>query len=348
MNDVLIAGGGPSGLATALYAARAGLRAVVVEPRDGVIDKACGEGLMPAAVRRLDELGVHPETSFVFTGIRYHMNGSEASGRFSSGEGRGVRRTTLHESLRQAVHEAGIDIVEGRITEIEQTSDHVVAGSHIARWLVGADGLHSTVRRQLDVDAPSRRPKRMGLRRHFRTAPWSDMVEVFWAPHAEAYVTPVAPDTIGVAFLFYGDPLPPGAGAEAKFDSLMETFPELKERITGEPVSRVLGAGPFERRTTHQHEGRVLLVGDAAGYLDPITGEGIRMGMATAELAIDAIVKDDPASYDRAWQRETRDYWRLTNLLLWTRDAAWRRRLLLPALKYTPGLFSRVVSVLGG
>ena len=78
MRDLVIAGGGPIGLATALYAARAGLDVVVREPRRGVIDKACGEGLMPAAVTDLQELGVRLE-GHPISGIRYVDPGHEVA-----------------------------------------------------------------------------------------------------------------------------------------------------------------------------------------------------------------------------------------------------------------------------
>ncbi|MFT6820112.1 MAG: flavin-dependent dehydrogenase [Myxococcota bacterium] len=346
--DVIVAGGGPSGLAAALHAAQNGLSVVVIEPKPGVIDKACGEGLMPAAVRALEALDVHPETSFPFAGICYRDNGQSADGAFAGGPGLGVRRTVLHTALREAAERAGVQRVEGRVTDIVQTESTVTAAGHTGRYLIAADGLSSGIRAKLGLNLPSKRPNRLGLRRHYTMAPWSDRVEVFWSERAEAYVTPVADDLIGVAVLFDGDPIPPGKGAEAKYNTLLAEFPDLLERLTGKASTVVRGAGPFERRVRTRQVGRVLLVGDAAGYLDPITGEGIRMGLATAELAVQHIVRGDIQHYDRAWRRETRAYWWMTGGLLWARDRPLLRRQMVPLLRRMPWLFSRIVGVLGG
>ena len=109
--DLIVAGGGPAGLATALYAVRAGLSVTVREPRSGVIDKACGEGLMPGALAALLDLGVDPP-GHPLTGIRYVAGERFADASFSGGPGRGVRRTTLHDALRHAVLAAGGRLVD--------------------------------------------------------------------------------------------------------------------------------------------------------------------------------------------------------------------------------------------
>ena len=144
--DLLVVGAGPVGLATAAGAALAGLDVAVVEPRGGPIDKACGEGLMPDAVARLARLGVDPP-GIGFRGIRYLRDHRVAEATFSAGPGRGVRRTTLQQALEQRAREVGVRLIDGRVESVEQDDAGIRAAGVTARYLVGADGLHSTVRR---------------------------------------------------------------------------------------------------------------------------------------------------------------------------------------------------------
>ena len=122
MIDLLIAGGGPAGLATALYARRAGLTAVVVEPRTAPIDKACGEGLMPQAVAALAELGVAPH-GMPIRGIRYLQGDCDAVAPFPHGAGLGVRRVELHRALSEAVCASGVEVRHGSIEGVAQDGE---------------------------------------------------------------------------------------------------------------------------------------------------------------------------------------------------------------------------------
>src|SRR5205823_3435093 len=96
--DLLVVGGGPGGLATALNARQRGLSVIVAEPRESPIDKACGEGLMPGGLAQLASLGVDP-AGMPFRGIAYVSVRRRAEARFRYGPGWGVRRTTLHAAL---------------------------------------------------------------------------------------------------------------------------------------------------------------------------------------------------------------------------------------------------------
>jgi flavin-dependent dehydrogenase len=333
--DLLVAGGGPAGLSAAIVAAQAGLSAIVIEPRRGPIDKACGEGLMPSAVAGLQALGVDPP-GVPFLGIRYIDGERAAEGSFSRGPGRGVRRLVLHEALTRRAHDLGIQIVEGRVDAVTQDANAVTAAGLRGRWLAGADGLHSPLRRRLGLALPPRRPARYGIRRHFHTAPWSDRVEVHLAPGGEAYVTPVAGDTVGVAVLFQG---------KGRYDDWLARFPAVRERL-GEPCTRAQGAGPFEQRLRRRVVGRVLLIGDAAGYLDPLTGEGIRLGLESARALVRCLLADRPQRYERAWRRLARRYWWFTSALLRARRSPRVSRRLVPLLARHPRLFDWALDLL--
>lgn len=336
--DLLVAGGGPVGLVTALEARRRGMSVLVVEPRETPVDKACGEGLMPSAVARLRGLGVEP-AGRPFVGIRYVGLEREAAARFRAGPGTGVRRTVLQGALSDAADLAGVCRETGRVADVREDGGTVTAGAWRSRWLVAADGLHSPVRRELGLDAPLRTARpRYGLRRHFATPPWTDHVEVHWSATVEGYVTPVAADLVGVAVLG-----PPGTS----YEDALAGLPALAARLRGaEPVTRARGAGPLRQDATAVRSGRILLVGDAAGYLDALTGEGLATGFAGAAEAVAALAAGRPEAYPAAWRRVTRRSRLLTAALLESSARPAVRKALVPAAARLPRVFSRAVDLL--
>ena len=335
MIDLLVAGAGPAGAATAIRAALAGLSVVVVEPRSSPIDKACGEGIAHSAVDYLTRLGVEL-SGRPFHGIRYVDATHQVDARFTAGPGLGVRRTTLQAALLKRLADLNVPVIRDRVGPITQTPASVTAANHTARYLAAADGLHSPIRRQLNLSGRSSDDVRRGLRQHFRVSPWTDLVEVYWSRLGEAYVTPVADDLVGVAIL---------TSARGTFDSHLDAFPALKHRLCGAtPASAVMGAGPLRQRVHARTAGRVLLVGDAAGYVDALTGEGIAVALRTSAELVDCIRADRPQDYEAAWRRVSWECRLLTASLLWARNRPVLAPRIVPAAAALPGVYRTIVN----
>jgi len=305
---------------------------VVVEPRESPIDKACGEGLMPAGLAELTSLGVDP-AGIPFHGIAYVGEHRRAEARFRGGPGRGVRRTTLHAALAARAKEQDTEWIRAKVTSVEQDAHGVTAAGVRAKWLVAADGLHSAVRRAVGIKATAGTPRRYGVRWHYRAPVWSEFVEVYWSRWGEAYVTPVEPDLVGVAILSRGQPD-------------LAWFPRLTEHLGRAASGPARGCGPLRQVVSRRVAGRVLLVGDAAGYEDALTGEGISLAVKQAAAVVKAIVDDAPSSYEAAWHRITRDYRLLTRALVLGSTPRVVRRAIVPAGALLPGAFRAGVNIL--
>lgn len=350
--DVLIVGGGPAGLAAAIAARLAGFETTVADRREPPIDKACGEGLMPDGLDQLRRLGVRLDGTRLhpFYGIRYLDGVYVAEGRFPSVSGAGVRRTHLHEALVRRATELDVRLLWGTRVDAPWIDGpgartwrgvETSAGRLEARWILGADGLRSRVRDWLGQTGRPARRRRFGVRRHFAVTPWSDLVEVYWADHSEAYVTPVGTHEVGVALLWSE----PEAG-KGGFDALMTRFPALRKRLDGVRVSsRDRGCGPLRQRVRRAAHGNVALVGDASGYVDAITGEGLSLAFHQVPAVIEAIRRGDLTHYARQHRRI--GFWAngLTNLLLRVEARPWLRRRMVRALGRDPELFARILAV---
>jgi flavin-dependent dehydrogenase len=274
-----------------------------------------------------------------FRGIRYLDGDLVAEGRFPGPPGQGIRRTFLHSAMAERAQQLGAELRwRTRVNGVDGSTAVTEHGEVRGRWLVAADGRTSRVRRWAGLDGPPARRRRIAVRRHFTVTPWTDLVEVHWVDGAEAYVTPAGPERVGVALLWEGE--------ATTFDGLLGRFPRLASRLTGAAAdSRDRGAGPLEQRARAVVRGNLALVGDASGYLDPITGEGLSLAFHHATAVVEAMAAGDLAAYARAHRRIGRPAVALTRLLLEVERRPALRRRVVRALASDGGLFSRFLAI---
>jgi flavin-dependent dehydrogenase len=332
MDDVFVIGGGPVGLAAAIAARRKGFRVSLADGAGPCIDKACGEGLLPDGVAAAASLGLAlpAADSFTLRGIRFHGAGVSVASEFPDGHGRGVRRTTLHRILAEEAERCGVDL---------HWNAPVAGLANIkARWIVGADGIGSRVRAWAGLDRFIRDRRRYGFRLHFRTAPWTDYVEIYWGDGCQVYVTPVAPDEVCVALI--------SRDSKVRVNEALRQFPAILSRLEGAPESSAeRGSLTASRKLRQVARGNVALVGDASGSVDAITGEGLCLGFRQALALADALDRGDLALYASAHRRLARRPGFMADFMLTLDRSRWLRGRALAALASHPELFGSLLAM---
>jgi flavin-dependent dehydrogenase len=332
--DLLVIGGGPAGLAVAIAARRRGWSVVVADGNCPPIDKACGEGLMPDSRRAAAHIGIHlPESlGCEFRGVRFHGAGRSVEADFPDGErGIGVRRIRLHEALVDTAVQAGAELRWGApVGGIEDIR---------ARWIIGADGAGSRVRRWAGLDSCVRHSRRFSYRRHYSIAPWTDYTEIHWGEGCQIYVTPVGPCEVCLALI--------SRSPELRLDdALRRFFPALHERLAGAPIaSRERGAVTATMRLRSVARGNVALVGDASGSVDAISGDGLCLSFKQAALLTDAMARGDLARYRRAHPRLAIKPNFMTKTMLVLDRGPEIRRWAFGALSAQPWIFEKLLAV---
>ncbi|HWG57449.1 MAG TPA: NAD(P)/FAD-dependent oxidoreductase [Candidatus Acidoferrales bacterium] len=338
--DVLVAGAGPAGLATAIAASEQGLRTIVVDCRRPPIEKVCGEGLLPQAISCLRDLGVglEPGLGYPITGIRFSDECSSITAAIPRGEARGMRRTQLHNLLAEHAERRGVAFLWGeRLCDFKDGAARAGDTRISFRWLIGADGQNSSVRKWAGLDARSAGRRRYGFRRHYELAPWSGLVETHWGERCQLIVTPTGREEICVVLLTR-DP-------RLRIGTALDQFPALAARLRGaRPLSAERGMATSLGRLPRVTNGRTALAGDASCTIDGIAGQGLCLALQQARSLTVALVRQDLTLYELAHRRIGRMPVRMTRLLLlMDRNANLRRRALRLFAK-RPGLFARMVA----
>jgi len=339
--DALVVGAGPAGSATAARLADQGFRVALWDRAWFPRSKPCAEYLSPGSVAALGRLGVLEDilqqSPARLTGMRVVApDGTTFTGRFGSGIGLALPRERLDHRLALFAERRGAALCQGVALEAFVLEDGWVrargrqAGQPVtlsARLVIGADGLHSRVARQWDLSHRGRL-RRVALVAHATgIGGMADVGEMHVTQDAYVGLAPLGGGITNVALvvdLDRGAIQPPVSDA---FYRWLASFPTLRGRVeTAELVSPLRGVGPFSRSTRRATADRTLLVGDAADFYDPFTGEGVYAALRGAELAADCaagalrsdrLAASDLTPYDRARRATFAAKWALERIVSW-------------------------------
>lgn len=363
MHDVVVIGGSLAGAATAIHLARHGRSVLIVDRAVFPRRKACGEGLFPYGVAELERLGIPSEVlaeTVPLRELRFHAGHATAVAPIGGAEGLGIRREVLDAAVLSLAANCGVEIrtgvtVNGLVTERGRVATlDTSQGAIGARAFVAADGLQSRMRRLAGLDG-FRVGSRYGVSAHvvLPRAP-EPAVDVFFHDGYEVYRTPIGARTANVAILLEKPQMARFAGRLAEaYRMMLQDHPAIGTPVQLEDAP--LAAGPFPRDCWRSWRGNLVLVGDAAGFFDGISGDGMSAALVTARLCASAVgefLNADGYDAFRAYETRHRRVGRNANLLARLSLSLARRpaaaRFAVRNMERQPQTFARLVEIGAG
>ena len=374
--DVLIVGAGPAGAAASILLARQGYKVLLVERATFPRDKACAEYLSPACTPLLAHLGVldkilltSPQRLQGMRIVDYH--GQDCWGRFlqhgEALEGLALPRLLLDHLLVQQACQTGVELRTGFWVRQPLVSGQYVCGVHgqqgtqsvtlRAHCVIAADGRLSTLARRLQLVRRIKWLQHIALVTHYQgvhpVRPWGEM---FLLPTGYLGLAPVGDNLMNVSLVTHKHHFRT-AHPEAFFEATLQSHAELRQRFAhATRVKGFLTVGPMAQRTVCPPYDGILFIGDAAGFLDPFTGQGIYLALHSAHLA--AITAHHALSHEDVSRQSLRQYYdayhhafrhkyRLSTLIQLGIRVPWVADRVINRLARTPTLADTIVGVTG-
>jgi geranylgeranyl reductase family protein len=371
--DVAVVGGGPAGATTALLLRRLGHDVVLLDEARFPRDKICGEALSPGAWRLLESLGVATDIAaagtYPLAGMRLTApNGRSFAGRYDSGRTTGfaIRRDRLDAILLRRAREAGVAVEEGaRVTALSRDASGAAHGVDVqagatrrllrARLVVGADGRRSRVARSLGLLSEAAWPRRFAVRGHWDgVAGLTHFGEMHVGRAGYCGLAPLGPQAANITFVL-DQPQMRAAGRDLPsfYLETLRRWPRVRERLERATLTTPPRAiGPLALASRGAWAPGVLLVGDAAGFLDPFTGEGVALALRGATLAAEVghaylEGRASLAAYGRLHEALAREKFRFNRLVQWLVAHPAAANLAARTLARLPSLADRLVGIAG-
>lgn len=300
--DIIIIGGGPAGAVTALYAAQQGIKVLLVDRAHFPRDKVCGDAIPPSAIAILEELGFLAQLrQMPHTNISLVWQTEDDCWPLPNAQALVCKRS-IFDCLLFTAAKAQVDTREGwkvenllldndRVLGIHAKSDTGASCQVTAKIIVGADGCNSIVaRKAVEFSQPSNRSKAIAARAYYRHLPLAERMEFYYLQEClpgYLWIFPVDSDTVNVGVIIFDRTLPNQHLSSQQLLQQLLDSPLLKHRFAqAERLGRIQGWYlPLADERLNLHGNGFILVGDAAGLIDPFMGHGIDTAMISGKIA---------------------------------------------------------------